>query len=166
MVSFCDQLVSIVGASSQHQLLIQMTSPRKLQGLVWCKLPEMFLVWRWHLTCDSCSFLNFIYPFGSLINITCRLSTFQSFQVYSYRFEQYIQVLMAVINNSVVHNQKMLSLRLLHSACRFNQELKAVAGGKMQLVKVSKTYLYSLQATLLCIIFHQNIFAQWKNANV
>lgn len=59
----------------------------------------------------------------------------ESVIVYSYRFEQYIQLLLAVFSSAAKHTLKLLALRLLHSACRFSQELKAIAGGKMQLVK-------------------------------
>ncbi|XP_045214515.2 protein zer-1 homolog [Mercenaria mercenaria] len=59
----------------------------------------------------------------------------ETIAVNSYRFEQYIQVLLEVFHSPVRQTQQLLSLRLLHSACRISQEYKAIAGGKMQLVK-------------------------------
>ncbi|XP_053393383.1 protein zer-1 homolog isoform X2 [Mercenaria mercenaria] len=56
--------------------------------------------------------------------------------MYSYRFKQYIQVLLGIFHSPVRQNEKLFSLNLLYSVCKNNQEYKVVAGKKLELVKI------------------------------
>lgn len=70
-------------------------------------------------------------------------------QVYSYRYGQYVTVLVDIFGNKhITNNQRLLALRLLHSACRVSQEYKEVAGRNCQLVSVSVTFRAAVRGRL------------------
>ncbi|KAL4236756.1 Protein zer-1 [Mactra antiquata] len=60
---------------------------------------------------------------------------------YPYRFETYIRVLVELFLSPAVNHVQMLCLVVLHNACRYSQECKEIAGGKMELVETLLMYL-------------------------
>ena len=57
-------------------------------------------------------------------------------QAYCYMVDKYIKTLILVIQLRPKPMMMHLALRLIHTACRYTQELKARIGGEFELTKV------------------------------
>ena len=58
------------------------------------------------------------------------------FQAYCYMVDKYVKTLILVIQLRPKPMMMHLALRLIHTACRYTQELKARIGGEFELTKV------------------------------
>ena len=64
------------------------------------------------------------------------------FQVYCYMLDKYVRTLILVVKRRPKPMLMHLALRLIHTACRYSQDLKARIGGEFELTKVRLTWVH------------------------